>query len=210
MSNTVTVYIKAERISEVYSQDVFLSQVAKVWCSDKVIESKCKATKIVKIESAKEQKYVASMMKVIELVCQIDDRIEVTNIGEPEFVISYLPEPRKQGAWDYIKTALISIVIFFGAAFAIMTFNNDASVTELFKAFYESIMGEPHNGVTAIELGYSVGLPLGIIIFFNHFAKKKITLDPTPIEVQMRIYEDDINKALIKNANREESGIDIH
>ena len=98
---------------------------------------------------------------------------------------------------------------FFGAAFAIMTFNNDANVTDVFAKFYEMIIGTRADGPTILEASYSVGLALGILLFFNHFASWKITVDPTPIEVEMRLYEENLNKTLIKNGGRKESGVDV-
>ena len=98
---------------------------------------------------------------------------------------------------------------FFGAAFAIMTFNNDANVTDVFAKLYEMIIGTRADGPTILEASYSVGLALGILLFFNHFASWKITVDPTPIEVEMRLYEENLNKTLIKNGGRKESGVDV-
>ena len=51
--------------------------------------------------------------------------------------------------------------------------------------------------------------PLGIIVFFNHFSKKKLTTDPTPIHVEMRNYEKQINEAIIQDASREGKTIDV-
>ena len=41
-------------------------------------------------------------------------------------------------------------------------------------------------------------------VFFNHFGGRKITEDPTPMEVEMRVYEDDVNKTLIEQEKRKE------
>ena len=57
--------------------------------------------------------------------------------------------------------------------------------------------------LNALEVSYSVGLAAGIIIFFNHVGGRRITKDPTPIEVAMRNYEEDVDKALIATAERE-------
>ena len=70
-------------------------------------------------------------------------------------------------------------------------------------------MGRQPEGVTVLELSYSLGLALGITVFFNHFAKKKINTDPTPLEVEMRLYEDNVNKTLIQNDSRKESRNDV-
>ncbi len=56
---------------------------------------------------------------------------------------------------------------------------------------------------------YSVGLVVGILIFFNHFGKKRFTVDPTPMEVQMRLYENDIQTTLVEDAARRKNEIDL-
>lgn len=71
-------------------------------------------------------------------------------------------------------------------------------------------MGQEADGATALEISYSVGLALGILIFFNHFAKWKMNSDPTPLEVEMRLYEENISKTLIQNDERKEQDIDAH
>ena len=54
-----------------------------------------------------------------------------------------------------------------------------------------------------MEISYSMGLAIGIVVFFNHIGGRRITKDPTPIEVEMAIYEKEVNDALIKTADRE-------
>ena len=70
-------------------------------------------------------------------------------------------------------------------------------------------MGKEADGFTILEVAYSLGLAVGIILFFNHVGGRRITKDPTPIEVEMRVYETDVNKALIETADREGKSIDV-
>jgi len=79
----------------------------------------------------------------------------------------------------------------------------------VFQKVYGLITGEKPQGFTILELSYSVGLAVGIIVFFNHFAKWKINTDPTPLEVEMRLYEENLDKALIQNAGRKEAQTDV-
>lgn len=74
---------------------------------------------------------------------------------------------------------------------------------------YELVTGQESNGFTVMEIMYSVGIAVGIIVFYNHFGGKRITKDPTPIEVQMRLYEDDVNTTLVEGCNRKETSIDV-
>ena len=72
-------------------------------------------------------------------------------------------------------------------------------MTKVFQESYYVVTGRESDGFTILELSYSLGLAAGIIGFFNHFSKWKINTDPTPLEVEMRLYEDNISKTLIQN-----------
>ena len=87
--------------------------------------------------------------------------------------------------------------------------NNDVDTTKLFGQIYELITGSASDGFTILELTYSVGLTIGILIFFNHFGKRKFTVDPTPMEVEMRLYENDIQTTLIEDFARKEKEMDV-
>ncbi len=228
---SVTVYIKPEKNIEVCRKEVFLSQIADVWCRDKSLEAKCKAIKVMTIGSNREERYVIPGIKLVELIQQVDPRAEVTNLGEQDMIIDYQPKAHKIGMLDWIKTVFVCLIVFFGGAFAIMTFNNDGSVSDIFKDVDQLVVGnmttssasdstgeagmetgQKHEkksaGVMLLEISYSVGLILGVTLFFNHFGKRKVTLDPTPIEVQMRLYEEQVETTVIRNASRKESGVD--
>ena len=73
----------------------------------------------------------------------------------------------------------------------------------LFSQIYTLVTGNVSSSFTILEISYSVGIGLGVLFFFNHFGKRKLTDDPTPMQVQMRIYEDDVNKTIMEEAERE-------
>ena len=74
-----------------------------------------------------------------------------------------------------------------------MSYNTDVAIDDLFATVYQLGMGTPPKGPTILHLAYTAGLAIGIVIFFNHAGKIKLTDDPTPFEVQMRLYERDVN-----------------
>jgi len=90
-----------------------------------------------------------------------------------------------------------------------MAFNNDISVTDVFDKLYGQVMGTKSDGVNELEVCYCIGLGLGIILFFNHVGRKKITPDPTPIQIEMRKYEKDVDTTFIENAGRGGHSIDV-
>ena len=222
---SVTVYIKPDKNTEVYQKEVYLGQIAQIWCRDQRLEDQCKKIKVMTIEGDREDRYVISGIRLVELIQELDPGTEVVNMGEQDVIIDYQPKVHRVGVMDWIKTMCICLIVFFGGAFAIMTFNNDGSVSQIFQDVDKLVTGETENreksqnqektqpqkktiGVMILEISYSVGLILGVTIFFNHFGKHKVTIDPTPIEVQMRLYEDQVETTVIRNASRKETGID--
>lgn len=204
-----TLYLNVGQLIEVHEKDVYLKDVAKLYCDDQNIVNKCNAIKVKSIKLDRNKRYVENVLDIIKKISQVDPTIQVTNVGEVDYIIDYQPPKPPRHVWEWVKTIGVCAVCFCGAAFAIMTFNNDVSVGDVFKEIYLVIMGTESSGFTVLEMTYSVGLAVGIIVFFNHFAVVKLNTDPTPIEVEMRLYEDNISKTLIQNDGRKESGIDV-
>ena len=98
---------------------------------------------------------------------------------------------------------IVALVSFCGTAFTIMAFHVDVQIRTVFGIIYQVIRGNESTWITVLEISYSIGLAAGIILFFNHIGGRRITKDPTPIEVAMRNYEEDVDKALIATADRE-------
>ncbi|HIR87753.1 MAG TPA: stage V sporulation protein AA [Candidatus Fimimorpha faecalis] len=198
---TETLYIKLEQNITVNEPMIVIGHIAQMWCKDKDVLSRCMALKLTNIPTQK-GRYLYSVFDVVQLIQQNYPDVEVENLGETDFIVEYGLNQKGNKIWEWVRTLFISIIIFFGAAFAIMTFNNDVGVSDVFQKIYHLVTGAESNGFTAIEIGYSIGLPLGILVFYNHFSKKKVTSDPTPLEVEMRLYEQDLNTAIIKDAER--------
>ncbi len=212
--NTDTVYLKIEQNVLVKEPSVILKDIAKITSTNRPLINKMKQLKIYHFRTPanqnkkKMQTEVFSVLKIIELIGAEFPNVEIQNIGEKDFVLEY--QPQKEAQWlSYLKTAVLCVLIFFGSAFTIMTFNNDVGVGEVFMDFYEQVMGTESNGFTVLEVCYSIGLFLGIMIFFNHVGRKKITHDPTPIQVEMRTYEKDVDTTFIENCGRKGSSNDV-
>lgn len=202
-------YLKIDRNIEVDHVDVRLSDVAKMECANTDITNRLKTLKLLKIQAEKSNRYIFSVLKVVELIHEVYPNLEVQSVGEPDFIIEYESPEYARDRWSAVKVVSLCILIFFGSAFSIMTFNNDVGVSEVFRQVYYLVMGAESNGFTVLELTYSLGIAIGIIVFYNHFGGKRITKDPTPIEVQMRTYEDDVNTTLIEGCNRKGTNIDV-
>lgn len=202
-SNNVTVYLKCDRSVEVQSQDVFLKDVGSVRCMDSTVSAKMKALKIHHFQTGGVKRCVISSLKIVELMEEECSNITVQILGEPDVLVEWIDVNKHKGWQQWLKIVPVCMVTFFGTAFTIMAYHNDVGINEVFSEVYRMVMNREPGALNVLEISYSVGLALGIIVFFNHVGGRRITKDPTPIEVALRNYEEDVDRALIATAGRE-------
>ncbi len=209
-----TLYIKIDRNTCVQKAKVLLSDIAKIECERQDILRKVKNIVVYNFDAKKKSGHFhsavsVSILKIIELIHEVSPGSLVVNEGETDFVIEY-QKPKQQNEWlDKGKTVFLCIIVFFGSAFSINAFNNDVSIVKIFNQFYYQVMGTMPEGISELEVCYCIGLAIGITVFFNHIGSKKITKDPTPLQVEMRKYENDLDMTFIENASRKEHNIDV-
>lgn len=195
-------YIAVEKNVKVTGEDVYLQDIARLSCSNPKVLSRNQVLKVLTIPEKKYGRYVVPVMDIIENIQKREENVDVTHIGEPVFVITFEKPKSPILLWNYLKTTFVCLVTFFGTAFSIMTFNEDVSVPNLFRQIYQQFTGNVHPGFTALEVSYSIGIGAGVVFFFNHFGKRKLTQDPTPMEVEMRTYEDQVDTTVIEQEIR--------
>lgn len=195
-------YIQTEKNVEVQSPEIYLQDVAKLTCKDSKVLNRNKVRKVFSIPNGEPGRYVVSAVDLVHAIAKEEPNVDITHIGEANLVVTYEKAKHQQKWYSWLKTLLVCVLTFFGGAFSIMTFNTDVDTANLFSKIYTQFTGEIATGPTILEFTYSVGIGIGVVFFFNHFGKGKLTQDPTPVEVQMRLYEDDVNKTLIADKNR--------
>lgn len=67
--------------------------------------------------------------------------------------------------------------LFFGAGITVMGYNNDVDMVKVFGQLYKVFLGTKPDDPTFVELFYSVGLALGIFLFFNHVPGKRLQMN---------------------------------
>lgn len=198
-----TVYLKCERNIEVQSPDVFLSDIATVRCADKVMAARLQAVKVHHFPPDSDKRVVISTLKLVDLMERECENIHVEIVGEPDVLVEWIFVNKYKGWRQWLKTILVCLVSFFGTSFTIMAYHNDIGINAIFTEVYRMIMNKEPTGLNILEVSYSLGLAAGIALFFNHIGGKRFVNDATPLEVSIRKYEEDVDKALIAQAGRE-------
>ena len=209
MSGANQLYVKLKEKASVRERTIRLGQIGELWCPRPADRQRWQRLVLAVVPADRQHRYVFSALEVLERIQKEDPQVSVTFLGAGDTVVDCRKKPKKRSLLLHLKTAAVCAVTFVGAAFAIMTFNSDVDVGGIFRMLYQLATGEPSDGRTVLEWTYSLGLFFGIVIFFNHISKLRVTDDPTPLEVQMRKYEQDVTTAIVQNADRQEDGVDI-
>lgn len=197
-----TVTVMVPQITRVTNKKVLLQDVVKITGEDKALVKHLQQEVFFQFPKEQGEKKVFTSLKLVEVVERLHKGITVNVIGEPLFIVEYLPSGTSYGG-QWWKVLFVSVAVFFGGAFSIMTFNQDVEVTKVFSLLYGLAGLGDKLKIPVMEIGYSLGLAVGIIVFFNHFSHLRLDADPTPLEVQMRTYEKEVNDAIMENASRE-------
>lgn len=200
-----TLYIQTDMNILIKHPHVYLQDIARLSCSNFKVLNRLRVLPVANLNPDTPGRYTMSVMDLVDLIQKKEPDLDITPLGELSFILTYQPPGKPQMIFEILKVVFISLASFFGAAFSIMTFNTDADVGTLFKQIYQQVTGNVSNGFTILEISYSIGLAAGVLFFFNHFGRKKFSADPTPMQVQMRQYEDNVNTTLLEESSRKAS-----
>ena len=125
-------YLQTERNIKITSPVVTLGDVAQLSCSDGAVLARNQVRRVAHLPDDGYGRYVCSASTLVRLVTEAEEHVDVTHIGEPNFILTY-EDPRQKNTWiSWCKTILVGILTFIGTAFSIMTFHTDIGVRELF------------------------------------------------------------------------------
>ena len=204
-----TVYIKAPQCIEVQNYNVTLKDFLTIYTSNEQQKEELLSLPFYTFEKEQNGQIIVSVLKVIEFINKKYPDLEINNLGEGDFILSYQPQSKHEKLKESVFTVFICMVAFFGGGYAIMAYNTDVGAKELFTYLSMLFLGNPKTGILYLTIAYSIGLTAGMIMFFNHLGNKKITSDPTPLEIQMRLYEKDISTTVIKDVSRRGESLDV-
>ncbi|MBQ9278531.1 MAG: stage V sporulation protein AA [Lachnospiraceae bacterium] len=211
--DTKTLYLSLEQSILVNSRKVHIGDIAKIFCTDKDIYNTLSKMFVFTFPNTEDGQQVVTSMKLIELINITFKDLIIIPIGSSETIVYYKnPVPIKKLS-NKIKTIILIIFAFFGTGFSIMSYNGDVGsktlLEDIYRLFTNDYTSQNPKGLSLGIAMYSIGLCIGMIIFFNHGINHKDTDDPTPLQVQMRLYEQNVNQSIILDSERNNKTIDV-
>ena len=196
-----TVYLRFRNRYYAKPNDIILLEDIAQIVAPNDVENTLRKMLIHQITAEDQHLVVIDMMKVVKIIKQ-DLDIEVRNIGQPEIIVEILSEStRKKNHW--VSITLVWILLFIGSGVAIMNFHHDVSMQEVHKRLYFLITGMEEERPLLLQIPYSLGIGTGMILFFNHVFKKRLNEEPSPLEVETFLYQQNLDQYVFLNENQE-------
>ncbi len=155
---------------------------------------------VYKITAHDKTHVVIDVMKVIEIIQQKASHVQINLLGSGQTLVEIIYEKKKVHP---VFFGLVWLLLFIGAALAIIYFHEDVSMQQVHQRLYYMITGEFNAQPLLFQIPYSVGLGLGMVLFFNHVFQKRINEEPSPLEVEMFQYQQSLDQYVIVNENKD-------
>ncbi|MGG7617871.1 stage V sporulation protein AA [Robertmurraya sp. GLU-23] len=195
-----TIYIRMRHRLQVRPHDsIKLQDVAQIIAEDSLLE-KVKDCIVYTVSEKDQNIIILDVMKVIPILTNVVEHINIEIIGQTQTIVEVV---YKKIGVSIPLFILIWLLLFFGAALAIMNFHEDVSMQAVHQRIYKIITGKENVKPLVLQIPYSIGLGLGMILFFNHVFKKRLNEEPSPLEVEMFNYQQDLDRYVIINENEE-------
>lgn len=196
-----TIYLRLYKRKTVEVQSwITLGEIADIAAPSEV-KAKLSALKIFCVpDTTEDGRYIITIMELIEAILKEYPKADIQSIGDPDTVIEYHQKPIKpKDLAEWLKALAVCVIIFTGACIAVMTYNTDVSMAKTFITLNQMITGEVVEQPYFLTIPYMIGISTGVILFFNHIGFKKITQEPTPMQVEMKKYEKDVEDCEIES-----------
>ncbi|WP_053957679.1 stage V sporulation protein AA [Inediibacterium massiliense] len=203
--NKKAVYIQMkDGLSIEGGQSVFLKDLA-VILADEPIKTELLNLEIIQVPKNADNHIVVSILTIIEKMKKAYPNVNVFPIGEAEILVKIDKNMKDQkNIWTYVKIGIVCIVIFVGSGLALMNFHADVNMRESHRQVYKMITGKESNKPLILQIPYSLGIGVGMAVFFNHILPKKFNNEPSPMEVEMASYRKSMDQYILNNEKNTE------
>ncbi|MGG5253731.1 stage V sporulation protein AA [Neobacillus sp. SM06] len=195
-----TIYIRMRnRVQARLYEKVRLEDTAQIIAPEQILPA---LQNLVVHQVSKQDKNIViiDVMKVIGMITELITETDIQTIGPAQTIIEVIYKKKGVSIPFFL---LIWFLLFFGSAMGIMNFHDDVSMQSVQEKLYTMITGLKNPKPLLFQIPYSIGLGLGMILFFNHVFKKRINEEPSPLEVEMFNYQMDLDSYVIIHENKE-------
>ncbi|RJX38381.1 stage V sporulation protein AA [Paenibacillus pinisoli] len=184
---------------------ITLGQVARLLTEDDGMEERLRELKLYEHHKQDGNRVVIDILQIVKTIRLLYPDLSIETYGDPQVLLMVADKPVKP---RYALLVLAWLLLFFGAGLAIMNFHTDVSMKEVHIRIVELVTGKKTEHPLWFQIPYSFGVGLGMVLFFNHIFRKRFNEEPNPLEVELFMYQENINDYVIADEMRKKADYD--
>ena len=191
-----TIYIRLKhKLLGSLNETIYVHQLAQIIAPEH-IKSQIEKIKVHQIKPEDNTHVVIDAMDIISNIYHSFPEVDIQTIGPTQSIIVVQTKKKR---FRILLFSLVWILLFIGSGLTIMNFHEDVAMPAVHQKIYKMITGEANAKPLILQIPYSLGIGIGMILFFNHIFKKRFNEEPSPLEVEMFNYEQDLDRYILFN-----------
>jgi stage V sporulation protein AA len=144
---------------------------------------------------------VLDLIDVVRRIRSAFPGLDVRSIGPAQVIIELQTSRATPRLWWVTGVWLL---LFVGSALAIMNFHADVSMREVHERIYYLMTRQRVHQPLVLQIPYSLGIGIGMLVFFNHLFKRRLNDEPSPLELEMYLYQENLDQYVIEHEKQKE------
>lgn len=194
------IYLRMKRHLEIRNpMEIKLKDVAHLTSNSPQTAKNLEELRIYRITEKDKEIVIIDSFLIIKHLSERFPNVEIQLLG-PEQTIIRINRYKKRPSVFIV--ALVWLLLFIGTAMTIINFHYDVSMQAVQQKLHFLLTGEENEYPLWIQIPYSFGLGVGMILFFNHWFKKRFNEEPSPLEVEIHNYQKSLDDYMNYHENK--------
>lgn len=147
--------------------------------------------------------FVIDAIDLIQLVEKRFPELEVHLVGPHQMLIEVEWSAQRP---SLLFVLLVALLLFTGSGLAIMNFHTDVSMADVHERIVYLLTGTHIKKPLLLQIPYSIGIGVGMVLFFNHLFQRRFNEEPSPLELEMFLYQETIEQYILNDEQQKLDG----
>ena len=180
-------------------ESVMLQQIAYLWCENEHLLEEIKTCMVYVHKKGEGNRAVIDALDIIKILKNKYPQLQFEIVGEPHTLLIIEKTIKRKRPIVFV---ICWLILFFGSGLAIMNFHSDVNMYETQVRVVQLLTGERIERPLWFQIPYSIGIGVGMLLFFNHAFKRRKNEEPNPLEVEMYLYQENVNSYVVADEIR--------
>ena len=149
------------------------------------------------IRTYKEKDSNYDVIHIGEVIDKIKEKLSTAHITflKTDDVVIFFNENKKDRT-KYLRVLLVSIVVLMGSIMGIMNFHADVNMIHSQSTMVNALTKNTKKYLPYFQIPYSIGIVVGVALFFNKFIPTYAKNEPSPLDLKMKSLNKEIENEL--------------